>query len=133
MHQAVWSAAARLWDNGHPAEAVQRGATAVVELVKDLTGVRDLEDADLMNQAFSDQLPKPDRPRLRWPGTDDDKTVRSMRSGLRSLAFGLLQTVRNPATHSTEEISNDVALEQLAAFSMLARMIERCEVVRIRP
>ena len=130
LHPTVWTAAARLWDGGNRSTAVQRGATAVVELVRDMTGVLDLHDSDLFNQSFSDNDPTPDRPRLRWPGDERDQTVKSMRSGLRSLAVGLLQTVRNPATHSTNEIPQDEALEKLAAFSLLTRMIEHCVVVR---
>jgi hypothetical protein len=52
-----------------------------------------------------------------------------MRSGLRFLAIGLIQTVRNPTTHRATELEHDEALEMIASFSMLARMIESCELV----
>lgn len=130
LHPSVWTAAGRLWNDGHLSAAIQRGATGVIELTRDMTGVRDGQDTELMNLAFSDQPPTPGHPRLRWPGPDTGQTAKSMRFGLRSLAVGLMQTVRNPATHSTQEFAQDVALEQLAALSMLARMIEKCEIVR---
>lgn len=129
LHPVVWSAAAKLWDNGHRAAAVQRAATAVIDLVKDLTSIRDLGDKDLMSQVFSDEPPKRARPRLRWPGDHKDQTVISMRTGLRSLAAGMVQTVRNPTTHLLTELNHDEALEMIAALSMLARMIESCTLV----
>ncbi|MFE1479097.1 TIGR02391 family protein [Streptomyces cyaneofuscatus] len=37
--------------------------------------------------------------------------------------------LRNPATHETGDLTEQEALEQLATFSVLARLIDRCHVV----
>ncbi len=51
-----------------------------------------------------------------------------MRGGLQGLATGLNLTVRNVTTHDTEELSEQEAMERLAAYSFLTRLLERCEI-----
>jgi hypothetical protein len=129
LHHIVWGAAAALWNGGHHTSAVQRAATFVNAHVQDLVDRRDVSDAGLMQQVFSKDDPSPGKSRLRWPGDATDLTVRSMNEGLRNLAPGLFQTIRNPATHTTSDLSEQEALEQLAMLSMLARWVDACDVV----
>jgi hypothetical protein len=131
LHPIIWEAASRRWESSHYSDAVQRAATALSGLVKNLTGRYELGDVDLMAQAFSASPPQAGKPRLRWPGNDSDLTVKAMRGGILSLAQGVFSAIRNPATHSTEELPEQEALEQLATLSMLARWIDQCEVVQI--
>jgi hypothetical protein len=79
----------------------------------------------------------PERPKLVWPGAPADKTVRSMRGGLEplakalnNLATGLNLTVRNVTTHTRHEFSEQHALERLAAYSYLARLLDECQIDR---
>ena len=44
-----------------------------------------------------------------------------------SLATGLNLTVRNVTTHTRTELSEQEAMERLAAYSYLARLLDRCE------
>lgn len=131
LHSLVWDAASKRWDSGHYSDAVQRAATALSGLVKDRTGRYELGDNDLMAQAFSLAAPQENKPRLRWPGNDDDLTVRAMRQGILNMAQGVFSAIRNPATHSTDELPRQEALEQLATLSVLARWVERCELVTV--
>lgn len=128
MHALVWDAASKLWADQHYGLAVQRAATFLNAHVQDLTGRRDVSDSTLMAQAFSPNPPKPDQPRLRWPGDDADLTVRAMRSGLLQFSQGCFMAIRNPATHSTSDTTVQEALEQLAILSTLARWIDQCEL-----
>lgn len=131
LHPTVWTAAAKRWESGHYSDAVQRAATALSGHIKDLTGRYELGDSELVAQAFSPQPAVEGKPRLRWPGKDDDLTVRSMRVGILNVAQGAFAAIRNTATHTTEELPKQEALEQLATLSMLARWIDRCEVERV--
>lgn len=131
LHALVWEAASKRWDSGHHTDAVQRAATALSGLVKDRTGRYELGDNELMSQAFSLAAPQEGKPRLRWPGNDDDLTVKAMRQGILNMAQGVFSAIRNPATHSTDELPRQEALEQLATLSILTRWIERCELVEI--
>lgn len=65
-----------------------------------------------------------------WPGDVTDKTVKSMRGGLNQLATGLNLTVRNVTTHTREDLSEQEAMERLAAYSFLARLLDECQLLR---
>ena len=131
LHPLIWDAASKLWHDGHHASAVQRAATFLNAHVQDLTGRRDVSDSALMAQAFSSSAPEPGKPRLRWPGDDTDLTVKAMRTGLSQFSQGCFMAIRNPATHSTEDMAAQEALEQLAIVSTLARWIDGCELVKV--
>lgn len=131
LHPTVWEAASALWEDGHFRAAVQKAATRVNAEVQFKTGRYDESDVALMQQAFSSSPPARSKPRLRWPGSDDDLTVRAMRTGLLNFAQGVFSAIRNPATHSTTEMPRQEAFEQLAALSLLARWIDACELVEM--
>ena len=52
-------------------------------------------------------------------------------SAFGALQFGLacVSLIRNPASHEDEEWDEQVALEQLAALSVFARLANECQVV----
>jgi uncharacterized protein (TIGR02391 family) len=130
MHSWVWKAAQTLWETKHYRQAVQAAATSVNAHVQQIVGRRDVSDTALMQQVFSEKDPEQGKPRLRWPGEPNDLSVRSMNEGLRGLAVGCFQGIRNIATHdATEEPPENEALEQLATLSLLARWIEACHVL----
>ena len=124
MHRWVWEGARSLWQSGHFAEAVEAAAKKLNAETQNKVGRRDVSESDLVNQAFSDDPPQPGRPRLRLPGDDDGKTARSMRRGVRTFADGCFAAVRNPIAHDGTELTETIALEQLAALSMLARWVD---------
>lgn len=130
LHPLVWDAAAKLWRDEHYSSAVQRAATFLNAHVQDLTGRRDVSDNVLMAQVFSPNPPEEGKPRLRWPGEDNDLTVRAMRTGLLQFGQGCFAAIRNPATHGTTEIASQEALEQLAILSTLARWIDACTLLK---
>lgn len=129
LHEEVWRAASKLWSDGHHAVAVQRAATFLNANVQARVGRSDVSDQQLMAQTFSDRPPEPGKPRLRWPGDETDLTVKAMRTGLLNFSQGAFAAIRNPATHSTDEMPKQIALEQLATLSTLARWIDQCELV----
>lgn len=129
LHPIIWNAAAKHWNVGHYSAAVQRAATMLNADVQDRLGRHDVSDSGLMQQAFSDKAPEVGKPRLRWPGADSDLMVRAMRQGILNMAQGVFAAIRNPATHSTDDMEQQEALEQLATLSILARWIEQCELV----
>ena len=88
---------------------------------------RDVSEGDLFVQAFSDDAPAAGASRLRpVGGKDDSKTAKSRRRGLRDYTAGLYALLRNPLAHGdpTADIPQHEALEQLAAFSVLARAVD---------
>lgn len=129
LHATVWDAASQLWSDGHFGQAVQRAATFLNAHVQDRLNRHDLSDATLMQQAFSSTAPEAGKPRLRWPGKDDDLTVKAMRGGILNFSQGCFMAIRNPATHGSDQHPRQVWLEQLATLSTLARWIDECEVL----
>ena len=47
------------------------------------------------------------------------------------LGMGCAQGIRNPQTHPSDDITEQEALEQLAALSVLARWVDECDVVSV--
>jgi hypothetical protein len=90
---------------------------------------RDRTDAALCREAFSLNEPTPGSPRLRFPGDRTSDTWRSRQQGGIDFGAGCFEGIRNPAAHEYElDLPEQIALEQLASFSMLARWIDECEV-----
>jgi hypothetical protein len=91
----------------------------------------DSSDAALCRESFSRNDPVSEQPRLRFPGDRASDTWRSRQNGGVQFGAGCFEGLRNPAAHEHElQVPEQVALEQLAAFSVLARWIEECTVER---
>jgi len=90
---------------------------------------RDVGETNLFKQVFTLDAPQPGRPRLRLMADDGSETYKNLHRGAMCFAEGLYAAIRNPANHSMlSELSADEALEQLAAFSVLARWIDQATV-----
>lgn len=132
LHPTVADAAQVLWQGEHRREAVEQAARAVSALVQGKLRRSDVADDQLMQQAFSDDPPKPGAPRLRFPGSQATPTWSSRMRGARMFSQGCFAGIRNVAAHEHRvDWNHDVALEYLAAFSVLARWIDECEVYRV--
>jgi hypothetical protein len=130
LHPWVWEGAARLWDDGHRRAAIENAALAVEIQVKAKLERFDVTGKDLMPQAFSSEPPKPGAPRLRLPGfTPGTPDYTSAHEGAQFLGMGVMLGIRNLATHRLEEPEEQVALEQLAALSVIARWVDAAMVV----
>ena len=132
LHPWVWDAVANLWDDGHYEPAVHQAGLAVQLQTQLRVGRRDLHGKDLYAQAFSIKDPTSKMPRLRFLRVDrnerpDDWT--SAHEGAMHLGMGCAQGIRNPQAHPSDDITEQEALEQLAALSVLARWVDECEVV----
>lgn len=129
MNPLIWGAARRLWNDEHYREAVLAASGALVHHAKQLTGMIELDETNVWQQAFSNDAPRPGRPRLRWPGDPKDQTVRSMNEGLRLYGAALQLTIRNPLTHDLTEITAQEGAERLSALSLLAQWLEACDLI----
>jgi hypothetical protein len=130
FHPWVWDAAAPLWFAGSRQEAVHAAARSVNARMQQKRGHHDKSDTALCREFFSLDAPSPARPRLRFKGySPTSSTWRSKHQGAMEFGAGCFEAIRNPAAHEHGlALSEQVALEQLAAFSLLARWIDECEV-----
>jgi hypothetical protein len=130
FHSWAWEAAAPLWYAGSRQEAVHAAARSVNARMQQKRGHHDKSDAALCREFFSLDQPTPGRPRLRFTGyTRTDATWRSRQQGAMDFGAGCFEAIRNPAAHQHGlRLQEQVALEQIAAFSLLARWVDECTV-----
>lgn len=131
MHPWVWEGARSLWQSGYLRDAVRAASVKVNAEVQNKLARRDIAETTLFQQAYSKEEPAQGSPRLRVPEDDGGKTALSVRRGIAALAEGCYAALRNPSSHDIlDELPEIEALEQLAAFSLLARFVDRSSVLR---
>jgi uncharacterized protein (TIGR02391 family) len=131
LHETVWRAASDQWSAGHRQGALLEAAKAVNSMLQAKVGSRDLSEVQLIQEAFSRNAAAPSKPRLRFPMIEDAKTRESMTQGTLSFGVGCFQAIRNPVGHlpnAEHDLTEQEALERLAALSLLARWIEQADV-----
>lgn len=129
LHPWIWSGAQSLWQSGHYREAVEAALKKLNAETQNKVGRRDVSETKLFRESYSSDDPAPGRPRLRRMHNDGSDTYVSMQRGAMSLAEGIYAGIRNPLSHEAEhELSEQEALEYLAAVSVLARWVDESEV-----
>lgn len=137
LHEVIWTAAAAHWTTHQYRVAVREASEALTVHWKERLGRNDVTDTSFWQQTLSAGEPEPGKPKLAWPGPGEDQTAKSMRGGLaplagalNNLATGLNLTVRNVATHTRDELTEQEGMERLAAYSYFARLLDQCEIRR---
>lgn len=129
LHPWVWGPAASLWDDGHRRAAIQAASTQLDLALQAKLNRFDVGATDLVTQAFTIDAPEMGKPRLRFrglsPGTD---IYKSAHKGAMYFGRGCFMAIRNLATHDLTEPEEQVALELLAALSVMAGWIDAAEV-----
>ncbi|MER6274640.1 TIGR02391 family protein [Streptomyces sp900105755] len=129
LHPWVWGSVAGLWSSGHFREAVGAAARAVSVQSQAKLDRRDASEAKLLGDAFSTNAPVSGHPRLRLSTDDGGDTFKNRHDGAGNFARGVYSAIRNPIAHEEgEELEENEALEQLAAFSILARWVDAATV-----
>ncbi|MFD6923197.1 TIGR02391 family protein [Streptomyces sp. NPDC059944] len=131
LHPWVWSAAQPLWRDRHFREAVTATARKVNRETQNKVGRRDVTETPLFQTVFSKDDPKPGQPRLGLMPDDGSDTFRSVQRGAAAIAEGCYAGIRNPNSHEDglPELPEHEALEQLAAFSVLARWVDGADLL----
>ncbi|MFC8833302.1 TIGR02391 family protein [Streptomyces griseoincarnatus] len=137
LHEVIWTAAAAHWTTHQYRVAVREASEALTVHWKERLGRNDVTDTSFWQQTLAGGEPEPGKPKLAWPGPAEDQTAKSMRGGLaplagalNNLATGLNLTVRNVATHTRDELTEQEGMERLAAYSYFARLLDQCEIRR---
>lgn len=129
LHPWIWQAAQAFWSIGHYGEAVEAACKRLNAEMQNKVGRRDVSETSLFNECFSDDDPKPGRPRLRFSVNAEGRTAQSMRRGVRAYAEGVFAAIRNPLAHEYGvELAPQVALEYLVTLSVLARWVDEASV-----
>ena len=131
LHPWAWENGRSYWNTGHYHQAVMQAAIRINAEAQAKLGRMDVSETALFNEAFSLDAPKEGAPRLRLMKNDGGRTYQNLHRGARSFADGLYTAIRNPGMHQPQESEGgeeQLALEQLAAFSLLARWIDQADV-----
>lgn len=131
LHPWVWSVASPIWPTGMYRHAVQTAGTNVDNMAKAKLRRTDVSGVKLAGEAWGSAEPSSGRPRLRpkGAGSPGDESYESALAGSRELHSGAMRRIRNLASHETEELDEQVALEQLATLSFVARLIDEASVL----
>jgi uncharacterized protein (TIGR02391 family) len=133
LHPIVWKEAETRWKTKHRHDAVLAASKAVNAMLQQKVGRNDVSEVKLVQSTFSSNPPSTAEPRLRFPDIADQQTRDSTTAGVLQFGVGCFMATRNPIGHRPDnehEIAEEEALEQLAAWSLFARWIDRAEVVR---
>lgn len=131
LHEWVWGGAKSLWQSGHYREAVEGAIKKLNAEAQNKIARRDVSETDLFKQAFSMDEAKPGKARLRRMKDDGSDTYKSVQRGAMTFAEGVFAGIRNPLSHEdNHELSEQEALEYLAALSVLARWVDEAEIQR---
>jgi len=132
FHSWVWNGASSLWQSGHFREAVEGAIKKLNAETQNKVGRRDVSETDLFNQAFSTSSPQPGKARLRRMTPDSSKTYEGVQRGAMQFAEGIFAGIRNPLAHEDEhDLTEQQALEYLAALSVLARWVDDATVEKV--
>lgn len=119
LHPVVTSAAYGQFANGHYRDAVLNSVMAVLQLIRDRTGLT-IDGEALVTKAFS-----PNRPLLIVSEDWDSQSGKDEQKGFMFLLQGAVTGVRNPKAHSLRySPDREVAAQYLVFASLLARQIE---------
>lgn len=128
FHPQVWTAASAIWDTGQYRVAVQQAAVSFSAHIAQKAG-SSLTERELVQQVFAPTEPSQGQARLHMPGDRGSRTWRSRQEGLHLLAQGAFAGIRNVATHTNDEWSEQMGLEHLAVLSVVARWADETELV----
>jgi hypothetical protein len=128
MHRWIWDGARSLWESRHFREAVAAAAVKLNAETQNKVGRFDLSETKLFQEVFSLKAPEPKKPRLRLMPDDGSDTYKSLHEGAIAFATGCYRAIRNPTAHVVGILPEAEALEQLAAFSVLARWVDAAEL-----
>ncbi|MFE2672229.1 TIGR02391 family protein [Streptomyces mirabilis] len=129
LHPWVWGSVQGLWSSGHFREAMGMAAKAINAQTQAKLGRKHLSEAKLLSDAFSMKPPASGQPRFRHGADDGSDNYRSRHEGAGSFARGVYSAIRSPIAHELDhELEENEALEQLAAFSILARWVDEADV-----
>ncbi|MDE0775922.1 MAG: hypothetical protein OSB43_06600 [Nocardioides sp.] len=130
LHPWVWRAAQPHWESGNHDAAVWAAAINLNTTLQQKAERPDLGESKLVQEAFATADPAPGRPRLRLCDDSNPDLFKDRHVGAIQLGQGLFSGVRNPLNHvGAPDLTEQEALETLAAWSLFARWVDRAEVV----
>jgi len=121
IHPEIERAVAKLFRDGHYANAVEDACKVLDGLVKIRSGRHDISGTELMQTVFS-----PKNPVLKFSDLQT-QTEQSEQQGMMFLYAGAMLALRNPRAHEIIEDDPEKALEYIAFLSLLAKSLDKAK------
>jgi uncharacterized protein (TIGR02391 family) len=122
LHPTVQETAGKLFSNGHYRQAILDTYIALVETVKKLSGITNLDNSPLMQRVFSQDDP--------IINVSEDK---SEQLGFMWLFSGAVMGIRNPKAHRLiNQDDPQRAIEWLSFASVLFRVLDDSKIIDIK-
>ncbi|WXF92388.1 TIGR02391 family protein [Curtobacterium flaccumfaciens pv. flaccumfaciens] len=129
LHPWIRNGAKFLWQSRFCAQAVQGTVTKLNGEMLNKVGHRKVSETDLFKQSFSLDVAQLGKSCLRRTETEDSDTHRSVQLFVMAYAEGVFARIRKPLSHEAGlEVSEQMAVEYLAALSVLVRWVEESTV-----
>jgi uncharacterized protein (TIGR02391 family) len=119
LHPEIARACAKLFVDGHYAEAIENGCKVLDMLVKMRSMRMDPSGTELMQLVFS-----PKAPLLKFNEQSND-SEKSEQQGMMFLFSGAMLALRNPRAHGLVQDHPENAVDYLSFLSMLAKSLDR--------
>jgi hypothetical protein len=133
LHPIVWKAAETRWKAKHLHDAVMAASKVVNAMLQAKLARDDLSEVKLVQAAFSMDPPGLREPRLRFPDVKGEQTRTAVTVGAMNFGVGCFMATRDPLGHlpdDAHQLTEQEAREQLAAWSLLARWIDRATLLQ---
>jgi len=119
LHPEIARASAKLFADGHYAEAVENACKVLDMLVKMRSSRTDPSGTELMQLVFS-----PKSPILKFNDQQSD-SEKSEQQGMMFLYAGAMLAIRNPRAHGLVNDHPENAVDYISFISMLAKALDR--------
>lgn len=127
LHPNVWGPAKAYWEAELYGDGVEAAAKALAAIIRHKAERPELDGVPLINETLSPL--KPGKRRLVVRARETGPTVDSIRQGVHALGLACYQALRNPLAHTTDALDEQIALEQLATLSLLARFVDEAILI----
>jgi len=119
IHEKISSVSKDLYFDGYYSPAIFEAVKVLEQEIKKKSGVHNLIGAKLVNKVFN-----PNKLILKIVEGEDHENI-DEREGFRLILMGVLQGIKNPKSHSIQELKDPKkALEYLAMMSLLLKRID---------
>ena len=122
LHPEIERASAKLFADGHYAEAVENACKVLDMLVKMRSMRMDPSGTELMQLVFS-----PKSPILKFNDQQND-SEKSEQQGMMYLYAGAMLAIRNPRAHGLIQDHPENAMEYISFLSLLAKALDRTSI-----
>ena len=123
LHTKIVSASEKLFHDRHYSQAIFEAVKVLEKEIKSKSGIKNKSGVPLVNKVFNE-----DHPIIKIVEGDEQEDV-DEREGFRFLYMGTIRGIKNPKSHSIQNLSDPTkALEYLSFISLLMKRLDESTV-----